>query len=92
MTTTIRVRRPDGTIEEIVKPGTIIEAATRRKFEDATRSAGRGEIIGWQVNGARTAPAQTQRTASHGLYRRDQARCKGCGRIGDDGECGFGTY
>lgn len=90
--TVIRVRRVDGTIENVERSGHITDAATRRKFEAATRAAGRGEIIGWELRGPRRRSVVSQRTASHGLYARDRRVCKGCGRIGDDGNCGLGDY
>lgn len=86
--TRITVRRPDGSTEIVAKPGTIIAPAMRRKMEQATRDAGRGEIVGWEIIG-QPASGPTMRQV---LYGRDRTRCRGCGRIGDDGECGLGNY
>jgi hypothetical protein len=52
--TRITVRRPDGTTEIIERPGTIIDAGVRRKMTEATRAAGKGEIIDWQIVKAST--------------------------------------
>jgi len=86
-TTTIRVQRPDGTIEAIVKQMAITGSKLRSQYEDATRAAGRGEIIGWEVR-----QETVRRTADRSLYARGGKACRGCGRMGDDGECGLGEY
>lgn len=88
-TTIIRVARPDGTIDAIERSGHITHRPARLAMETATREAGRGEIIGWELRGSERAMG-SQRTANRGLYARGQARCRGCGRVGDDGACGLG--
>lgn len=47
--TKITVRRPDGTTEIVERPGTITDMAMRRKMEQATKAAGKGEIIKWEI-------------------------------------------
>lgn len=86
--TQITIQRPDGTTETVTKPGTITSQSVRRQMTSATRAAGRGEIIGWQIVGQ----APTGPTAQQILYGRNRATCKGCGRVGCDGDCGRGNY
>ncbi len=64
--TQIRIQRPDGTIETVIRPGLITSPVMRRKMTQATRQAGRGEIVGWQT--------VTHTTKQQGcrLYTRDQ--------------------
>jgi hypothetical protein len=44
----ITVRRPDGTIAEVIKDEPIIGEATQRRMREATRAAGKGEIISFE--------------------------------------------
>ena len=85
--TEIRVRRTDGSIETIVRPGTIIDPQVREQMTEATRVAGRGEIIGWTVIGTITM------TANPRWQRRQGCRVKGCQVWTEDQGCSLhGTY
>lgn len=53
--TEITVVRPSGETEMIIRDGTITDESMRRKMEQATRDAGKGEIVSWRIIG-RTAP------------------------------------
>lgn len=95
--TRITVRRPDGTIETVTRPGTIIDQAMRRRMATATAQAGKGEIIGWEIVGdhrpVRTDIVFRGSPTGAGLLRHPDGRiCKGCGQRGCDGECGLGDY
>jgi len=89
MKTQITVKRPDGTTEIIEKPGTVLDAAMRRKFEAATKAAGRGDIIRWEIVG-KPPTGPSDRQILYGGTRTDR-RCRGCGQVDDDGECGLGN-
>lgn len=51
MQTQIKIQRPTGEIEIVIKPGAIVSNDLRQRMIDATRNAGKGEIIGWTITG-----------------------------------------
>lgn len=46
--TRITVRRPDGEIETVMQDGKFYTHATRRKMVEATKAAGRGDILSFE--------------------------------------------
>lgn len=87
--TRIKVQRPDGTIEIVTRPGTITDRKLREQMAEATRNAGKGEIIGWEIVGqpVRSTVADRRRTraAIYGIeygpnYRVNDSESSGTGR------------
>ena len=74
-TTEIRVQRPDGTIETTARAGWI-DRAVREQMRQATRAAGRGEILDF-----------TERDGSHSAKGDGHsAPCRHCGGY-CEGDC-----
>jgi len=70
--TIVTIRRPDGTIDKTERPGAI-SPKLRKMHTEATRNAGRGDIINWQ---AITVQRKSQSCPS---YTKDQ----GCAMHGE---------
>lgn len=100
MKTIIRVRKADGSVKDVERAGHITDPGERASIAASAVKLG-AEVIQWRLIGS----APRQETASGRARQRvdrynarprsnsaDTARCKGCGRIGDDGECGLGHY
>lgn len=91
--TTITVRKADGAVTTIERQA-VFSAERRAAFAaDALAKFG-AEVIGWAERGGLVAPIEEPRSTAGNRRQRaaDTHRCRGCGRIGDDGECGLGDY
>lgn len=87
-TTRITVRRLDGSTEVVTKPGAITDRGLRQRMVHATRAAGRGEIVAWEI----VAPAPTPEQRAWDAWQRAAGAAETAfDRRFDDGGTGIGS-
>ena len=89
VTTAITIRKPDGTTKTLERP-CAFSAAEREAWAADARTRFGVEVVAWEERGG-PAYRPLSDTRPRALMD-DPRRCRGCGRVGDDGECGLGDY